>query len=229
MAKKKMKMHRSFGEDFNNRFGTVEFLDKGEALRIVNEIIMEDKSDKMRAAQKKLRELREANRIANQETQGNEDVKMRSDWPEIFQEPIVPEDVAEVPSEVVQHAESEKNLRVDLAKGKEMEEAQQRLEEDRKQMFARGKPILVDHSRVLRGERYLSDLKVGDRVHFWREFGHSWDPNAIAVLREDGLKIGYLDYHLSADMARDINKKIVYAAEFVAPASERGYSLFRML
>ena len=110
-----------------------------------------------------------------------------------------------------------------------MTDAQQRLEDKRENMFAPGNPILVDHSRVLRGKKYMDGLKVGDRVHFRREFVHSWDPTAVAVLREDGLKIGYLDCHLSADMASDINKRIVYAAEFVAPTSERGHSLFRML
>ena len=108
---KKNKKGRSFTEAFDKKFGTLEFFDKGEALRIANEIIMEDKDAKMRAAQEKLRETREANRLAAQRMLEEESAKKRWVRPEMPQEPIATEKVAAVPSEVVPSPEIDEKTR----------------------------------------------------------------------------------------------------------------------
>ena len=115
MSKKTTRKHSSFNDEFDKMFGTLESFDKGEALRIANEIIMEDKYAKMRAAQEKLRETREANRIAAQRMLEEESAKKRWVRPEMPQEPIATEKVAAVPAEVVpspEIAEKIKNMKI---------------------------------------------------------------------------------------------------------------------
>ena len=96
-----------------------------------------------------------------------------------------------------------------------MEQAKERLKETRKDMFVVGKPIRVLYMDIYWFAMNSKRLSAGDRVHFKREFGHSWDEYAIAVLTEDGRKVGYVDHYLSADMACNIEKGISYAAKFV--------------
>lgn len=106
-----------------------------------------------------------------------------------------------------------------------------RLEYERADMFTPGRPVLVNEMRGWGFAENSAKLKVGDRVRFERELGHSWDPNAIVALTEDGRRIGYLDRHLTTDMARGIDCGRTYAAEFEGPIKDRdnGNAVFRMV
>ena len=113
-----------------------------------------------------------------------------------------------------------------------MEDAQKRLEYERVDMFTPGRPVLVNEMLGWGFAKNSVKLKVGDRVRFERELGHSWDPNAIVVLTEDGQRIGYLERHLTADMARGIDGGRTFVAEFEGPINndrDNGNAVFRMV
>ena len=111
-----------------------------------------------------------------------------------------------------------------------MEQAKERLKEARKDMLSVGKLILVRYMDRYWFATNSERLSVDDKVCFKREFGHSWDIYAVAVLTEDGRKVGYVDRYLSADMAWNIEKGMSYAAKFVKLVSGKDCpGLFRIV
>jgi len=52
----------------------------------------------------------------------------------------------------------------------------------------------------------ISQLKVGDRLVLVRELENVYDPNAIAVMTEEGNKVGYLDRGTAKDLAYSLDR-----------------------
>ena len=51
----------------------------------------------------------------------------------------------------------------------------------------------------------ISQLRVGDRLVLVREPENNYDPNAIAVMTEEGNKVGYLDRGTAEELARGLD------------------------
>lgn len=61
------------------------------------------------------------------------------------------------------------------------------------------------------GDKYLNILREGEKLVLKHEFNNEYDPNAVAILTESGIQLGYVPRHLAPEVAAHLRIREIEA------------------